>query len=352
MAAETAAPNRALLTNGNWFIVFRDPKRTFIAPHHPEPEGAEILVFESPEAVFRNIGTFRELLQYRVLSRGSLAVAVSEARSFVDPRTITGVAQGLQVLRAEDAKWESRIPRLEVSPLLVLLSEGGALALRGSSPFRPLPFSSDRGLKKHLAVVARDAAALRRQTERFLRARLPVPSPLSDIIQRSTLPAIWRPVRRLDVGEGSGTSRFYVLTGDRPHFIALQPQYDNCDGHTFSRSAPNSKAARLHPIVRPTLNPRSFFIDRSALHCMHLDIVEARQARQRRGPTSPADFVLGEEAHEPTCFLLPIDEHFCCRSCGFREVCLASSTLRGVANVCRATRVRTRGSATPRSRLR
>ena len=125
IAGQGAPPQRAVLTNGSWFVVFTRPEQTFVVPLEPERPpggGSAIQVFEDPGAVLANLRTFRNLLDYRTATAGVAAISVAQARGYIDPRGITGVVWGLRVFRP---RMRSRITvechGLRSSPLLVLV---------------------------------------------------------------------------------------------------------------------------------------------------------------------------------------------------------------------------------------
>lgn len=334
--AQGVAPQRVLLTNSEWYVVFADPGRALAPPDGEDASDAGIVVFESQDTVLLHLRTFRNLVDYRAQCSTLPAIPVAQARSRVDPNRIAAVIQGLQVLRAEDAKWKRRVPRLEVRPMLLLLGEcGRTIAVYGSSEFRELPFHDDASLPSHLERVAQDAMTLRQEAELFLSVRLPLPSSLGQFIHGGRRVANWFPVTRVAPDPSSpGTCRFYVLTGDRSHFIDPVTDYDGCAGHTFAQLSSQTKAALGAPIVAPSVKHRSFFPDGSTLHCMHLDLHAGRRSPVPGSPEEIGDRDDGDKLADQFCFMLPIDGHFCCRSCCFREVCLGSDVLRGVATMC------------------
>ena len=67
---------------------------------------------------------------------------------------------------------------------------------------------------------------------------------------------------------------------------------------------------------------------------MHADLHIGRRSVIPSSPATTPEAGAFERQAETICFMLPIDEYFCCRACCFREVCLASDLLRGVSGSC------------------
>lgn len=164
---------RAVLTNGDWWVVILDP----VTALKPGPDGAPtdlVRVYESPERVLDLAEELGSLLLYSKVARSAEPVFVDQILFCVDPTLIVGMSFGVRVLHVVDVKsWDLQVPRVEVAPVLFLHAQGGGrLAVVGDSADAVLPGARPTKLRQHLKAVERSARRLRREVERVLALRL------------------------------------------------------------------------------------------------------------------------------------------------------------------------------------
>jgi len=280
-------PKRAMLTNGEWFIVFVNPTRTFIDDSLSEDDAKSIVVFETPSVVSKHADIFKRQLGYQSPVEVLNPIPAAAISSHIGGSSVTWVAKGLRMLRVEDEKWSTRVPRIEVSPMLILGSEGAAwIRVVGSTPNRMVPFAKDDQIPDHLAQVRQDTMALWKEVEQFLQTQLPKPMPLDQLVNPDIELHVCDPV--FSVYQQPGTlapKRFYLLTGNRSHFLDTDETYDGCSGHDFTKAYASNKNVSPVSIVSPSVTPRAFFPNRSRHHCCHSDI---HVGRQQMIPSSPS----------------------------------------------------------------
>lgn len=342
-------PARALLSNGHWLIVFIDPRNTLAGDVAPDGAEKSIAVFESPGLVMRHAEELERLLSYSSLARQTEPISSARVRAFIDPASVRTVAKALRVLRTEDELWSSSVPRIEVCPLLILAGEGGArIVVHGNTNDREVPFARDSGILEHLAEVEADARSLWTDTERCLQAPLPSPTPIARLVADPMSPW-WGPVIPVpDQSETRAPRRFFVLTGDRSHFLDPEPAYHGCSGHEFDTLTLAGKARGTAPIVAPSVSPRAFFPNRSVHHCCNKAIHDGRLGEGGSSAT-PGDSPDDIRPRSPLCFVREIDEFLCCRSCVFKSVCTVDARFRGVATNCEAISITVMGKPAPAS---
>jgi hypothetical protein len=107
----------------------------------------------------------------------------------------------------------------------------------------------------------------------------------------------------------------------------LEPSVPNCPFHDWAACEGAGVASMSAPVVIRSISPRSFFFSREVHHCAHRDVNSAKASaitsanRDRCGPRSG-------EAGQAFCEIWRFEQHLCCRTCVFEEVCTKADVFR------------------------
>jgi hypothetical protein len=142
----------------------------------------------------------------------------------------------------------------------------------------------------------------------------------------SSLPAV------AEAGQSSdGVREFTILTGSHPHFLRLEPTVLDCPYHDFGACAQANAASRDRAVVRSSVNPRSLYASGMVHHCAHRDVLDVkRQAVEGLllGKCGPRSNNHDDRFGGSFCEIFKFEEHLCCRTCAFEEVCGAAELFR------------------------
>ncbi len=322
---------RAVLTNGDWWVVILDP----VTALKPGPDGAPtdlVRVYESPKRVLDLAEELGSLLLYTKVAGSAEPVFVDQILFCIDPTLIVGMSFGVRVLHVVDVKsWDLQVPRVEVAPVLFLHAQGGGrLAVVGDSADAVLPGARPTKLRQHLKAVERSARRLRREVERILALRLPAPRPISEAYSAVNF-ALWPAVveRRIVPGQHH-VRRFIIETGQHTHFIVDSARYAGCPGHRFADLAPKRRNALGFAVSAPSIEEMTVLTDDSPFHCADNAVRRVKAGnvtpdnRERCGPRSTAVF----------CEIAGFEHHLCCRTCAFELACAKAKCFAGAGRRC------------------
>lgn len=313
---KSTAPLRVVITNGSWLILFLDPASTFSNKNEAEPEG--ILVYENFEEMDRRSTELFENLEYFKLSRETRAFAIGELLFNFEKTDITELMHGLRLRYSEPEGVYERSPSICVAPVLFFRIRTGAwFRVEGPKQF-VLPHENE-SLSKHLSDVKKQASLL-----------------LSDIRERLEVQLIPKSVEAhyLDANgfnQLKGLSElsrnnYLVVTGEDTHYLREQPTVIECPFHEWGFANQNG-CSSAGPIVARSVAPRSFFLSGEIHHCAHREVITAKSSQitknnmERLGARSGS---LGQAF----CEIWSFDEHLCCRTCVFEQVCTKSDSFK------------------------
>jgi hypothetical protein len=295
---------RAVITSGQWLVVFTKPVATFIdGPASVE----DIKIFQKQEYCTRALDL------YGLLSKASLCVETpshiraSQILDYTTPAAITNCFHALHVSHeATGSPAFIRRPRILVYPALVLQRNDGALLtiLEHIDPFdlfyQPSIDNPELALEPHLDKVAAAAEALLKLTGKQLGLELQ-PSALDDFPGYTINTKVDRVMSKSLIKRYPKEPDAWVLiTGHATHFLKLAPDVA-CRYHRWGACHDAGQAIGTNAVSMPRIvPPRSFFTDGQPHHCAHQELKDRRDAR---------------------CQIQLIDERICCKSCLFASVC-------------------------------
>lgn len=301
---------RAVVTSGQWLVVFTQPVTTFL---QGPARAMDIKIFRKPDYCAQAL----EL--YSLLSRDSLCketpygIRATQVLNYITPEALVACFHALHLsYEASGSPIFGKRPRILIYPALVLQRNDGALlTVIESSASLELPYRREiddlvQALERHLSEVAAAAETLLKRSGEQLGVDL-LPSSLEDfpgypintksdrakskslIKRHPTEPDVWM-----------------LATGQATHFLKPAPDV-MCRYHRWSACHATGEAIGTAAVSMPRIdNPRSFFVDDQPHHCAHRGLQDRREAR---------------------CQLPLIDERFCCASCLFAPVCWPGAQL-------------------------
>lgn len=315
-------PARAVITNGDWFIIFLDPVDSFLDAG--TKDAAKIMVVRgsggwdptvqqvAPSEMERRYTEVFEHLEYqRVLGKAPLLSPGTVAFN-IDGQNVQRVMHGLRLRYEKLRNVHTPSPHISIAPVLFLQSRFGMwLTVDASEAQFELPHRKDQ-LVQHLADVAAASTALLAQVNQAL-GKVIAPTSLAshyaDAASFGALPA----VRETSVDE------YIVATGDQTHYLRATPTVPGCPFHEVSAAFAHG-VQPADVIMTRSLNPRAFFMSGEVHHCAHREAWAAKAAAitpANQAQCGPRSGNVGQAF----CEIWRVDEYLCCRTCVFEAVC-------------------------------
>jgi hypothetical protein len=314
-------PIRAVLTNGNWCVIFANPEAAFAREDEVDPE--DIRVFVSSDEILRNAGEVFSLLEHhRVLGRAA-ELLPGEMRSVIDVDQIDRLAFGLKILyEARHTAGSSRLPYITVVPLILARSgEYSWIRISGNGRPRLMPdeYTSHQPAL-HLSEVRSDAESLMNSVRNQLDHTPPICSVEEHYSSPDSFAAHAGVVR---IGE------CYVLfTGQHTHYLRQSPTVQGCSYHDWVGCRKEGVEQGDRAVYGKWVDePKAFFESGTDHHCAHRDVYQAKHSPITSANRSKSGSRSGQDEFA-FCEIAPFEDYLCCRTCAFERVCTGSTTFR------------------------
>jgi hypothetical protein len=306
------------VTDGEWLAIFENPQNAFLSSQLPDPDqirwyGTWEVIQQAATEIFRS-------LEYHAVLGEAPALAAASLPFFVAPGEVNAVMHGLRLVY-QDSRWPygHELSTIRVAPALFLRTRSGSwlrVETFAEARQREIP-RAEGDLKGHLDEMAGLAGDLRREVDRHLGESPPtwtLTEHYRDQDAFGSLPGVRR----------DGRDAYLVATGEETHFLRLQPTVPDCPWHDWNKCSEHGVAEGTAPAEHSTPRRRLLFVSRQTHHCAHLAVMAAKL-----GPVTDANRTdCGSRSAEndgPFCEIFPFEQHLCCRTCVFEDVCTAST---------------------------
>jgi len=313
-------PKRVVITNGCWLVLFADPANAFLEDGNCDP--AKVLVFEDYKDLEGRYRDLFDLLEYQSVLGKPPVLKIEEVSSQIDPDEVEYVMHGLRLKYIEEPDFEDYFeasPLIKVMPLIIVKSKYKIWLYIDSQKSAKIPPSS-KGLPAHIEKINEISLSLLIEFFNQIGKTVPV-NLLVDYYTDSenfyTLPGITKRKKTLE----NHSEEFLIVTGDKTHYLLEKSTVPHCPYHNWELSNAERCASTPQPIQQGKVNnPRSLFVSGEEHHCSHKTVTESKKRkvtslnRQRCGLRSAED-------GQAFCEIWHFEEHLCCRTCAFEEVC-------------------------------
>lgn len=319
------APERVVLTNGDWLILFTDPVDAFLSDDGPTLE--KILSWQNRDDLERNYVEIFRYLDYYAVIKEIPAFSIGEIPFYVGTDDVDRIMHGLRLIYFEEPEFDGGAsPVIKVLPVLFLRSRQGVWFCVESPSQRSaqrVPYNED-ALSEHLDNVRASAINLLQEVNFALNIRLTA-SGLSEHFRNEENLEELAGVR--EISNSRHFQTYLVITGNNTHYLLPESTVPGCPHHNWIESKKAGVECNLGLIFQPsTRNPRSYFIHLQEHHCANGIVTRAKaqqimsKAQSNCGPRS------GKEG-QAFCEIARFEERLCCRTCVFEEVCTKAVTI-------------------------
>ncbi len=312
-------PERVILTNGDWLILFTDPVDAFLSDDGPTPE--KILSWQNRDDLERNYVEIFRWLDYYAILQETPSLTIIDLPFFINKNAVDEVMYGLRLNYIEVRSMFRPSPRIEVLPILFIGSRVGAwLHVEDGNEKLLCEIPHDyTKLSEHLAQVDSVAKSLLEKLNLILEIDF-APSPLlahynKEEEEFSDLPGV------TEIQNSEGATEFLIVTGDKPHFLLPVPTVPECPHHDGLQSQDLGVGCNPEPIRKRSVHdPRAFFISLESHHCAHREVAIAKNCQITKENITRCGNRSGKDG-QAFCEIVSFEEYLCCRTCVFEEVC-------------------------------
>ena len=307
-------PRRIVITNGDWLVLFLNPSDSFLDTGTFNSAAVNVFT-DSLDIEGRYSELFNNLEHGSVLDKTPLLIP-GELAFHLEGSTLDRVMHGLRLRYIDQSGLYKTKPVIMVAPVLFLRSKYGSW-LGVENPPNEYEIPPARGeLQKHLEHLESAGRDLLNKVNRYLGTTLK-PSPLS---RHHDDEDTFLSLHGIVDCSNDACNEYIVVTGDETHYLLQNPSIQDCPYHDWSTCNEQNVASTSGPIVKPSVELRSFFVSGEMHHCAHRDVESAKAAkitsanRMRCGQRSGQD-------GDAFCEIWRFEQHLCCRTCAFEKVC-------------------------------
>lgn len=309
-------PRRAVITNGDWFVIFTDPADSFgnAGTHDP----SRILVIEGPGDIQARSGEVFSSLAHQFVTRQAPALKIGTVAFEVTGAKVRGVMHGVRLRYSEHRAVYAVLPTISVAPVLFLRLTNDSF-IRVESP--PLSFDVPQNplvLANHLHDVHAAAMDLRNNVNGALGIDLPAISLDEHYADPDAFAGLKGVVE-------SDTDDFIVVTGTHTHYMRETSTVPACPYHDSARAIHDTVAAQPVLLLR-SMEPRSFSVSGELHHCAHVVVSDAKSNPITGANTEQCGPRSGQTGHA-FCEIFRFETRLCCRTCAFETVCTKAQVL-------------------------
>lgn len=313
-------PHRAVITNGDWLILFLNPARTFV---YGNPDPGDIAVYINRNEIYERAAEIWSYLEYSEVAGNMEARSCStgDLPFCVDVDKIKRITLGLKLIYSKAPTQYKPRPQINVLPIVLIVSQENVwiYVQRIHHQGFDLPHKYEQ-LGDHLREISTQSAELLAEVAQSLHRRIELSPIETHYEQDDLLFNQFKGVNMAGYPDG-GVQNFVLVTGTAAHFLRETPSVVDCRYHVWNNSRDDGVAALDGPVVMPSVHgPKSFFIDGRVHHCTHAVVYTAKTSllnqenRQQCGCRSNPD-------NAAFCEIIDFEEFLCCRTCVFENIC-------------------------------
>jgi hypothetical protein len=317
-ALESDGLRSVCITNGDWLIIFADPRNAFLTNGPVDHD--QIYIYENFSEVHRRSEEVFRLLEYYSLAGNLPEIVPGDLPSLFAGCRSASAMHAIQVDYNETSHGYGREPVVYITPLLFLKPQAGGwlrVGRGGAGPF-PLPHGRDSPkLGEHLDQVAQAAASLLTDVAHQLRLH-------PDVVDlKDHNPELEGLAYTAGCPTDSHTHhRFVVVTGRCTHFVKRRPSVPDCPLHWWAEGKRSGRQVGDAPVHESSVDQRALFSDGLDHHCADRDVFAVKHPHAPVRDDSNMLQSFGAPSG-PICKVWDFERRLCCRTCVFEEVCEA-----------------------------
>ena len=309
-------PKRVVITNGEWLILFRNPKDSFLQAENIQSNN--VLVYSNLEEIKEKYREIYGFLEYQKVLNEAPPLTIGEIAFYVAPDEALQILHGIKLKYSEEPEfYYERTPVIKVLPILYLRTQFDTWLLVESNNPCKMPFEMEN-LADHLNEVQQIASNLLSKLNTNLNTNL-IPTTIESYFEDTVSFEILHCVTAHRIQSHPEHDEYLIITGQYTHYFKLIPTVLNCPHHTWALSK-QKNVASLVSIQSRSVEPRSFFKDNEIHHCNHLEVENAKSSQITSQNSDRCGLRSGSN-YDAFCEIWKFETRLCCRTCVFENVC-------------------------------
>lgn len=299
----------AVLSNGEWAVVFTNPTLTFTSG---KVSSRDIHIFDL-ETYQTNADSLFDLLhRSRLAKEIPYPLRSTQLNEYISADSIDSVYYGVHVhYEVTGSRFHGPKPQILIYPILIFQRSDGIFAIVSNSGENfPVDYiknsnGNTNNLSEHLDSVSSCLDELYQRCGGELNFTLEI-SPLNKFPGFPT--KSFDPLNSTAIIKQIKNSynEWFVVTGKEKHYLSDKPLIEPCRFHAWAECLTENQANGISAINTRSTNPRIIFIDSENHHCAHQAVFDRKKTK---------------------CYLLEIDERICCQACNFLHTCWSQADL-------------------------
>lgn len=301
--------SRAVLSSGQWLLVFTEPVSTFCGS---KVNDQQFHLFEREHYIENAHVIFSQLARINIADSVPFPIRPPQLGNYVRKEHFSAAYHGMLIhYEASGTPIFAQRPRILVYPSVIIQRNDGALitVIDAEEPITMQNSHSENDeetLGPHLDAVATAAEKLLQSCSVELSMPLK-PRELDDFPGFPTESvmdvgglALDRPQKLFLKPVRSAINNWIAVTGRQTHYLHEQPKVV-CQFNAWAACNAVKQSIGANGVNSPaTENPRAYFVDGQPHHCAHQTVINRRDAR---------------------CYIKAIDARTCCNACVYHESC-------------------------------
>ena len=319
------SPRRVVITNSDWLIIFLDPKGFFVLENH---DADNIQIYFSRDQIIENAEEIWNYLEYDnvVGNFETRTLNLGELQFRVDTKQIKKIMFGILLIYYQYPTQQRIVPQINILPIILISSHSNIwIQVHGAEHEGFLIPHDYNAINDHIREVQSYGDLLFSEVKRILNYDGSLSDINSHYEQDDSNFMKLRSVTEILKKNSNNTRYFILVTGNNSHFIHEFQNEENCIFHSWKQCMENGVAANDNPIMLSSISrPKSFFREGENHHCSHAYVFSAKSSqitednKQRCGLRSGPVF----------CEIINIEEHLCCKSCIYFQICSKTEIFR------------------------
>lgn len=313
-SATGKTPKRAVITNGEWMILFLDPQNSFIGK---DPNLHFIVVLDCWNEIQENAASVFEYLEHSKLTEGLKSCMVSQVPFLVTKEDVRGGLKGVILSYRKDERLYSKaLPRIRIAPIVILFSNSFNWIWVMNPPKEfEIPLNH-ADFSAHSLEFSSEAQTLQNEIEKKLIMEIQFYS-ISEFFNNSELFRSIQGINRI------AEDKYLIVSGIEPHLFRISDSLKPCPFHDWNLASSSGYAYGIDFIPESSYEKRSFFSNLSDFHCAHGDVFNAKSCQLSEGNRVKCGSRSGKDC-QAFCEIWQFETRLCCKTCNFFEACSKS----------------------------
>lgn len=270
----------AVLSNGEWTVVFTNPTLTFI---NGKVSSRDIQIFDLETYQNNSDSLFDLLHRSRLAKEIPYPLRSTQLNEYISADSIDSVYYGVHVhFEVTGSRFHGPKPQILIYPILIFQRCDGIFAMVSNSgenyPIGYLKNSNENtnDLSEHLESVSSCLDKIHHMCGGELNSTLEI-SPLNKFPGFPTKSLNHLNPTTIIKQIKNTYNEWFVVTGKEKHYLSDKPLIESCRFHAWAECRTENQANGISAINTRSIKPRIIFIDSDNHHCAHQTVFDRKK---------------------------------------------------------------------------